>query len=105
MAAYTAGPTGSGSTHTDRVISGGKKAVKKAVPAKKVAGKKAVAMAESVSGGPVAGQGLVPKKSKGTKVKAASRKGVSMIPAEMSETPRAARGSVITPRMARQQRR
>ena len=103
MAAYTAGPTGSGSTHTDRVISGGKKAAKKTMPAKKVAKK---AMAETpVSGGPVAGQGLVPKTTKKVTVKSSKRKPTTMVPAEMSETVRGRQSTVITPRMARMQKR
>ena len=32
MAAYTAGPSGSGDTHTPKVISGGKKVAKKVAP-------------------------------------------------------------------------
>lgn len=39
MAAYVAGPSGSGDTHTPKVISGGKKAAKKV--AKKAMPKKA----------------------------------------------------------------
>ena len=35
MSAYTAGPSGSGDTHIPQVISGGKKATKKAAPVKK----------------------------------------------------------------------